>query len=405
MGPLHGLRVIEFQGSGPGPFAGMMLADMGADVLLLERAGPPNMGKYGERRFETMMRGKRSVTLDLKADGAAEAVLELVGHAHALVDPYRPRTLERRGLGPSACLARNPALIYGRMTGWGQSGPRAATAGHDINYIALSGVLNAIGRAGEPPTVPLNLIGDMGGGGMLLAFGIACGLIEASRTGRGQVVDAAMFEGASLLGTLFRGMMASGRWKDVRGENHLDGSAPWYTSYETADGYFMAVGANEDGFYQLLLEGLDLDKNAVPDRKDRLRWPQIRAIFTQAFKTRTRSQWRAVFDHSDACVTPVLSFAEASVDAHAIARESFIDVNGIVQPSPAPRFSRNAADMPAKPPLRGEGGQQALRDWGFDTESIDALRRQGVDFMSDDELAQYRDSPVSADSPPTRQEK
>lgn len=381
MGPLSGFRIIEFQGSGPGPFAGMMLADMGADVLLLDRVGPAAMGKYGERRFETMMRGKRSLMLDLKAEGASEAVLTLVERADALIDVFRPGAMERRGLGPEACLARNPRLIYGRMTGWGQSGPRAATAGHDINYIALGGLLSAIGRAGEPPTVPLNLLGDMGGGGMLLAFGITCGLLQASRTGQGQVVDAAMCEGASLLGTLFSGMLASGRWADGRGRNHLDGSAPWYTSYETADGQFMAVGANEDEFYALLLQGLGLDPASLPERKDRSQWPRIRATFEQAFKTRTRAQWRAVFDHSDACVTPVLSLTEARMDAHALARASFVEVGGIAQPAPAPRFSGSTPQPPTQPPMRGQGGLQTLRDWGLDQASIASLQAHGVSFL------------------------
>ena len=382
-GPLAGVRVIEFQGSGPGPFAGMLLADMGADVLLIDREGPAGMGKYGERKYEVMMRGKRSITLDLKSPQGVAAMLDLVEQADALIDVFRPGVLERRGLGPDVCLARNPRLVYGRMTGWGQDGPRSADAGHDINYIAVSGVLSAIGQAGGPPVLPLNLVGDMGGGGMLLALGIACALFEAKGSGRGQVVDAAMVEGASLLGTLFSGMLASGRWQDQRGVNHLDGAAPWYATYETSDGGWLAVGANEEPFYAELLARMKLDPASLPDRKDRGRWSELRARFTESFKRKTRDEWVAEFAGSDACVSPVFNFAEARDDPHSAARGAFIELAGIPQPAPAPRFSRTAARARSAPPTRGQGGRQALADWGFDSAGIDRLSRAGIGFQKD----------------------
>ncbi|MFT3816573.1 MAG: CaiB/BaiF CoA-transferase family protein [Rubrivivax sp.] len=372
-GPLAGLRVLEFQGSGPGPFAGMLLADLGADVLLVDRPGPAGMGKYGPRKYETMMRGKRSIALDLKDPQAVQTALQLVDKADALIDVFRPGVMERLGLGPDVCLARNPKLIYGRMTGWGQDGPRAAEAGHDVNYVAVSGVLGAIGGRAAPPAIPLNLVGDMGGGGLLLAFGIVCALLEVKSSGRGQVIDAAMVEGASLLGTLFAGMLAAGRWRDERGVNHLDGAAPWYTTYETLDGQAIAVGANEEPFYAELLRRLQLDAAELPPRQDRARWPALRERIAAVFKTRTRAQWCEAFAGSDACVSPVWSFGEARADPQSVARRSFVEIAGIAQPAPAPRFSRTAAGVPSAPPGRGQGAREALVDWGFDPETAARL--------------------------------
>lgn len=366
MGPLAGLRVLEFEAIGPGPFAGMMLADMGADVLLVDRPTDAGLGLGRERRYDVMLRGRRSVTLDLKRADGAEAARRLADRADAVIEGFRPGVMERLGLGPEVLLARNERLVYGRMTGWGQAGPLAARAGHDINYIAMTGVLHAIGRAGEAPVPPLNLVGDFGGGGMLLAFGIACGLLEARHSGRGQVVDAAMIDGASLLATMFSGMLAAGRWQDTRGVNVLDTGAPWYDTYATSDGQHVAIGAIEAKFYAELLERLGLDAASLPAQHDRSQWPRLRALFAERFATRSRDEWCAVFDGSDACFAPVLSFAEARRDAHAVARGGSIDAGGIAQPAPAPRFSRTPAQVKRPPPERGGGGEEALRDWGFD---------------------------------------
>ncbi len=381
-GPLSGLRVVEFQGSGPGPFAGMILADAGADVLLVDRVGPTHLGKYGERRYEVLMRNKRSVMVDLKSEAGRDATLDIIARADVVIDVMRPGSMERLGLGPRECLARNQRLVYGRMTGWGQDGPRAHAAGHDINYVAISGILSAIGPASSP-VIPLNLIGDMGGGGLLLAFGIVCALQEVTRSGRGQVVDAAMLEGASLLGTLFHGMLAAGRWRDQRGGNHLDGSAPWYAVYATSDGGFMAVGANEEHFYAALLDGLGLTAEILPDRSDPGAWPTLRARFADVFGSRSRAEWTRIFATIDACVTPVLSMGEAVDDAHNRARRAYQNVAGITQPAPAPRFSLTPAGVASAPPRRGEGGREMLRAWGVDDPALRQLARDGIGFLNE----------------------
>ncbi|MGH8722584.1 MAG: CaiB/BaiF CoA transferase family protein, partial [Burkholderiales bacterium] len=321
-GPLSGIKVLEFEAIGPGPFAGMLLADMGADVLLVDRPGASDLGLKRERWMDVMLRGRRSVTLDLKAKGAAQAALELAGHADALIEGFRPGVMERLGLGPEACLKRNPRLVYGRMTGWGQDGPLAPRAGHDINYIALAGVLHAFGRKGEAPVPPLNLVGDFGGGGMLLGFGVACALLHAHKTGQGQVVDAAMVEGASLLAAMFAGFLAAGQWQEERGVNTLDTGAPWYGTYETKDGKYVAVGAIEAKFYEELVARLALDD--LPPQNERARWPEMRAAFERAFGTKTRDEWCAVFEGSDACFAPVLTFSEARRHPHNVARRGYI---------------------------------------------------------------------------------
>jgi alpha-methylacyl-CoA racemase len=381
MGPLTGLRVLEFEAIGPGPFAAMMLADMGADVLLVDRPTDPRLGFGRDRWFDVMLRGRRSVTLDLKSADGAEAALRLAEKADAIVEGFRPGVMERLGLGPEVMLARNPRLVYGRMTGWGQDGPLAARAGHDIDYIALSGVLHAIGRAGEAPVPPLNLVGDFGGGGMLLAFGIACGVIEARTSGRGQVVDAAMVDGASLLATMFAGMLAAGRWSEGRGENVLDSGAPWYDTYETSDGKYVAIGAIEPKFYAELLARLDLDAAALPAQHDRSGWPLLRQRFAERFASRTRDEWCAAFEGSDACFAPVLTFTESRHDAHRVARHGTIELGGIAQPAPAPRFGRTPGAASRPPPERGAGGDAALRDWGFAPAAIDELEGLGVGFL------------------------
>src|SRR5688572_3527213 len=375
MGPLQGIKVLEFESIGPAPFAGMLLADMGADVIVIDRPASTDLGLKRERWYDVMMRGKRSVTLDLKSGSAKEAALQLAARADALIEGMRPGVMERLGLGPQEVFQRNKSIVYGRMTGWGQDGPLAPRAGHDINYIALAGVLHAFGRRGEAPVPPLNLVGDFGGGGMLLGFGVACALLEASRPGRGQVVDAAMVEGASLLAAMFAGFLKAGSWSEARGENILDTGAPWYNVYETRDGKHVSIGSIETRFYEDLLQRLGL-----PDlgQHDRTRWPEMRARFSAVFKTKTRDEWCKVFEGSDACFAPVLSWSEARRDPHNVARKSFLSVKDVEQPAPAPRFSRTPGEVRRAPPERGEGGAAALADWGFAPGELAALKAKGL---------------------------
>jgi len=335
-GPLSGVRILEFEAIGPAPFAGMMLADMGADVLLVDRPGSSDLGLKRERWYDVMLRGKRSVTLDLKSPGGAQAALELIGRADALIEGFRPGVMERLGLGPDKALATNQRLVYGRMTGWGQEGPLAPRAGHDINYIALAGVLQAFGRKGQAPVPPLNLVGDFGGGGMLLAFGVVCALLEAQRSGRGQVIDAAMVDGAALLAAMFHGFLAAQQWSEERGTNILDTGAPWYDVYATADGKFVAIGAIEDKFFAELVSRLQLKD--LPAQHDRARWPEMRRRFAETFKTKARDEWLRLFEGADACVAPVLSWSEARAHPHATARSAYLNVANVEQPAPASRF-------------------------------------------------------------------
>jgi len=374
-GPLTGIRILEFEAIGPAPFAGMLLADMGADVLVIDRPAATDLGLERKRSESVMMRGKRSVTLDLKNPEAVEVALSLVEKTNALIEGMRPGVMEKLGLGPQVALARNPRLVYGRMTGWGQDGPLAARAGHDINYIALSGVLHAIGRRGQAPVPPLNLVGDFGGGGMLLGFGVACALLEAQRSGKGQVIDAAMVEGASLLAAMFSGFLHAKQFSEVRGDNLLDGGAPWYNVYETKDGKYVSIGSIETRFYEELLARLKL-----PDlgQHDRARWPQMKALFEKTFLSRTREEWVKVFEGSDACFAPVLSWSEARRDPHNVSRKNFFTLGKVEQPSPAPRFSRTPAAVRRAPPERGEGGAQALAEWGFNKTEIEGLIARGL---------------------------
>ena len=381
MGPLSGLRVLEFEAIGAAPFAGMMLADMGSDVLLVDRTRAPALGLESPRWAETMLRGRRSLTLDLKTPDGVTAALALAARADVLIEGFRPGVMERLGIGPEVLLAANPKLVYGRMSGWGQTGPLAPRAGHDIDYIAVAGVLGAIGRAGEAPVPPLNLVGDFGGG-MLLAFGIACAVIEARSSGRGQTIDAAMLDGASLMTTMFAGLRATGQWRDERGVNLLDSGAPWYDSYATGDGHYMAVGAIEPKFYALLLDGLGLAGTDLPAQHERARWPELRAAFASAFRSKTRDAWCAVFDASDACVAPVLNFAEAAAHPHQRARTGSITLAGIEQPAPAPRLGRTPGQVRRGPPERGAGGREALADWGFAAADIERFTALGVGFAS-----------------------
>jgi len=374
-GPLAGVRVLEFEAIGPAPFAGMLLADMGADVLVVDRPGASDLGLKRERWTDVMMRGKRSVTLDLKQPSAAEIVFSLSEKADALIEGFRPGVMERLGLGPEVALARNPRLVYGRMTGWGQDGPLAPRAGHDINYIALAGVLNAFGRKGEAPVPPLNLVGDFGGGGMLLGFGVVCALLEARASGRGQVIDAAMVEGASLLAAMFAGFLATKSWSEERGANTLDTGAPWYNVYQTKDGKYVSIGAIEARFYEELLLRLNLP---LMPQHDRSGWPEMKQIFSRTFESKTREEWCAVFEGSDACFAPVLSFSEARRHPHNTARKSFVVSSNVEQPAPAPRFSRTPGAVRRAPPERGEGGARALAEWGFNQKQIEDLKSRGL---------------------------
>ena len=373
MGPLQGLRLLEFAGIGPGPFCGMVLADLGAEVVRLDRTeGPPGS------RQDFVGRGRRSVALDLKKPEAVQAALRLIERADGLIEGFRPGVMERLGLGPEACLARNRRLVYGRMTGWGQDGPLARTAGHDINYIALSGALWSIGRAGERPVPPLNLVGDYGGGGMLLAVGMLAALLHAARTGEGQVVDAAMLDGAALLMAPIYAALARGRWRNARGANFLDGAAPWYDTYECADGRYLAVGPIEPQFFAELLARLGLDPEGFEGRMEPARWPALREALAAAFRTRTRDDWTVVFAGSDACIAPVLDLQEAPRHPHAVARRLFEMREGAMQPAPAPRFSATPAEAGLPPPLRGEHTEAVLAAWGFGAEEIAALRGAGA---------------------------
>ena len=377
-GPLNGVKVLEIAGIGPGPFCGMLLADMGADVLRVDRLQANDLGLPVAPKYDIMSRGRLSIALDLKQPAAIETVLALAAKADALTEGFRPGVTERLGLGPDACLARNPRLVYGRITGWGQDGPLAQAAGHDINYIALSGALHGIGRKGEAPVPPLNLVGDFGGGGMLLAFGIACALFEARGSGKVQVIDAAMSEGAASLMAMFYGRHAAGHWRDERGVNVLDTGSPWYDSYETADGKHVAIGAIEGRFYAELLQRLGLDAARLPGQFEFARWPELRAAFAAAFKRKTRDAWCRELEGTDVCFAPVLSLAEAPAHAHNQARGAFVDIDGVTQPAPAPRFSRTPGSIARGAPQRGEGGAQALAEWGYAQAEIEAFRARGA---------------------------
>ncbi|MFE5192313.1 CaiB/BaiF CoA transferase family protein [Streptomyces sp. NPDC056601] len=360
-GPLAGVRVVELAGIGPGPFAAMLLADLGADVVRVDRPG--GAGLAIDPEYDITNRNKRSVVIDLKADDGPARVLDLVAKADVLIEGYRPGVAERLGVGPDDCHARNPRLVYGRMTGWGQEGPLAQRAGHDIAYIALTGTLGMIGRPDEPPTVPANLVGDFAGGSLYLVVGILAALHHARDTGAGQVVDAAIVDGASHLAAMIHGMLAAGGWQDRRGSNLLDGGCPFYGTYETSDGQYMAVGALEQQFYDEFIALLGIE-GTVPARKDLARWGELRDAVAARFKTRTRQEWTAVFEGSDACVAPVLSLREAPGHPHLAARGTFTDHGGITQPAPAPRFSATPTTVRSGPAQPGADTAGVARDWG-----------------------------------------
>jgi alpha-methylacyl-CoA racemase len=364
-GPLHGLRVVELAGIGPGPHAAMILGDLGADVVRVERPGKGGGVPVGSR--DSMLRNRRSVAADLKSDEGRELVLKLISKADVLIEGYRPGVTERLGLGPEDCARVNERLIYGRMTGWGQTGPRSQQAGHDINYISLNGLLHAVGRKGERPVPPLNLAGDFGGGSMFLLVGVLAALWERQTSGKGQVVDAAMIDGSSVLMQMMWGFRATGMWTDDRGTNMLDTGAPFYDTYETADGKYVAVGAIEPQFYAQLLGGLGLEGADLPGQLDMGRWEELRAAFTEAFAAHDRDHWAKVFNGTDACVTPVLSFAEVESEPHITERDTFFhDVSAAgdnLEPAPAPRFSRSVPPTPTPPGDKGADTEAVLRDW------------------------------------------
>ncbi|WP_370152796.1 CaiB/BaiF CoA transferase family protein [Ferrovibrio sp.] len=368
-GPLAGLRVIEMPAIGPVPFCGMLLADLGADVLRIDRTGEVDLGLPVEPKYELLGRGKRSLALDLKDPKAIALVLDLFAKADVVIEGFRPGVMERLGLGPDVAQQRNPKLVYGRMTGWGQQGPLAPAAGHDINYIALTGALHAIGRAEGGPVPPLNLVGDFGGGSLYLAMGVLAALFERQTSGRGQVVDAAMVDGAASLMTLFYGLKGAGLWSDTRGGNMLDSGAPWYDSYECADGGFVAIGSIEGKFYAELIQKLGLDPKILPKQHDRRNWPSLRAAIAASFRTKTRDEWCRLMEGSDICFAPILSLEEAPRHPHMAARETFVAPDGVTQPAPAPRFSRTPGGIAHKPPVRGEGGAAALTEWGVTAEA------------------------------------
>jgi alpha-methylacyl-CoA racemase len=373
-GPLQGFKIIELAGIGPGPFAGMMLSDMGAEMLRVDRAqAVPAEGR--QPVSDILGRGRRSVGIDLKQPDGRETVLRLVEQADALIEGFRPGVTERLGLGPEDCLARNPRLVYGRMTGWGQEGPYASMAGHDINYIALSGTLSMIGRAGQLPTPPINLIGDFGGGGMLLAYGVVCALLETSRSGQGQVIDAAMVDGAALLAAMIYGFRAAGSWRE-RGTNVLDTGAWYYEVYETADGGHVSFGSLEPQFFQEMLRITGLSD--VPDPGDRATWPAMKERMAAVIKTRTRAEWCELLEGSDACFAPVLSPEEAVEYPHNRQRGTFTEVGGVAQPAPAPRFSRTTPEIGGPPSWPGQHTDVALADWGFAADEIAKLRDAGA---------------------------
>jgi alpha-methylacyl-CoA racemase len=356
----------------------MLLSDMGAEVIRVDRVQPAALGIPRDPRYDFLNRGRKSIAMDLKKAEAVEALLKMVEQADALIEGFRPGVMEKLGLGPDVCLERNPRLVYGRMTGWGQEGPLSHAAGHDINYIALTGALHCIGRAGGPPVPPLNLVGDYGGGGLYLAFGVVCGMLEASRSGKGQVIDAAMVDGAASLMTTFYSLRAMGYWTENRGENILDSGAHFYDVYETADGKYIAVGAIEEKFYRELLQRIGLEEEGLPNQMDRSRWPEMHERLQAIFKTKTRRQWCEILEGTDACFAPVLSLDEAPRHPHNVERGTFVEVDGLLQPGPAPRFSRTVPEVQGPPAVAGQHTDEILAGWGFSQEQIRQLHEAGA---------------------------
>ena len=373
-GPLKGIKVIEMAGLGPAPFCSMLLADMGAEVISIDRK---SASAAASDRTNILRRGRRSIALDLKQPTAVDAVLRLIDSADILIEGFRPGVMERMGLGPEVCHARNPKLVYGRMTGWGQTGPLAAAAGHDINYIALSGALHSIGPA-EQPVAPLNLVGDFGGGAMLLAFGVVCAALEARGSGQGQVVDAAMTDGSALLMSMIYGFKAAGTWNGQRADNVLDGGAHFYGTYRCADGKWIAIGSIEPQFYALLLEKCGIDDADFRRQRERAAWPALTEKLAAVFRRKTRDEWCELMEGTDVCFAPVLDLDEAPLHPHNQARNTFCEIDGVVQPSPAPRFSRSAAQIGSPPPRVGEHTESILAEAGFDAGQIAQLKDAGA---------------------------
>jgi alpha-methylacyl-CoA racemase len=378
MGPLTGIRVIEFAGIGPAPFAGMLVADLGADVVRIDRPGGPPLSAFVDPARDPLGRGKRSIVVDLKHPDAIGVVRRLVGGADVLLEGFRPGVMERLGLGPEVCLAWNPRLVYGRMTGWGQDGPLARRAGHDLAYIAVTGALHAIGPAGGPPAIPVNLVGDFGGGALFLVAGVLAALVERARSGRGQVVDAAIVDGTAVLLAQLFGFLAAGVWRDRRGENFIDGGAPWYSVYRTRDGRYLAIAAIEPPFYAELLRRLGLAEEAdLPGQFEIERWGELRSRIARVVETRTRDEWVAIFEGSDACAAPVLALGEAPAHPHLAARGTFERIHGVVQPAPAPRFSRTPAAVAGPPCAPGAHTDAVLQEAGFGADDVGQLRAAG----------------------------
>ena len=378
MGPLQGLRVVELASIGPGPMCTMLLADLGADVIRIDRLEPSGLGVPMQARFDVNGRSRRSAALDLKSAAGVDAALRIVDRADVLIEGFRPGVAERLGLGPADCHARNPRLVYGRMTGFGQTGPLAQAAGHDLNYIALTGALDAIGPAGGAPVPPLNLVGDYGGGALYLAFGLMAALFERQTSGRGQVVDAAMVDGAASLMSMFHGMLAAGGWSGPRGGNLLDGGAPFYGVYETADGQHVSIGSLEPKFYAEMVRRLGLDEKFLRLQGDVSQWPALRQAIAAAVRERTRAEWSALLEGSDVCFAPVLKLGEAHRHPHAVARGTYVEVAGVVQPGPAPRFDRSVPGHPRPAPETGAHTAEVLAECGFTDDDIARLRTSGV---------------------------
>ena len=374
MGPLQGLKIIELAGLGPAPFCGMLFADMGAEIISVERSSKLNEADL----TDCSRRGKYSISLNLKNPEGVEIFLKLVEGADAVFEGFRPGVVEKLGVGPEDCLARNPKLIYGRMTGWGQSGPLSQAAGHDINYISLTGALHAIGRQNEKPVLPLNLVGDFGGGGMFLAFGMVCALLEAQKSGKGQVIDAAMTDGSALLMAMFNSLHAEGRWTTTRGSNLLDSGAHFYDVYETSDGKYISIGSLEPQFYELLIKHAMLDPVHFKDQLDVTKWPDHKNKLETVFKRKTRDEWCEIMEGTDVCFAPVLDFLEAQNHPHNVARETYIDVNNITQPAPAPRFSRTPPEVSFGGHTKGADTDFILSQLGLSPEKINDLRKSMV---------------------------
>jgi len=378
MGPLAGFKIVEMGGIGPGPMCALLLADMGAEIIRIDRTEATGLGIHTDPKFSLLMRGRKSVAIDSKTKEGKELILNLIEQADALIEGFRPGVMERLGLGPDVVFERNAKIVYGRMTGWGQDGPMAPAAGHDLNYIALSGALHAIGRKGGAPTPPLNLVGDFGGGALYLAMGLLAAMLESQQSGKGQVVDVSMVDGAASLMTTFFGLKAAGRWSDERGTNILDSGAHFYDVYETSDGKYVSIGSIEAKFYDELLRLTGLDKEDLPSQMDVSAWPTLRKRFSEVFLAKTRDEWCEIMEGTDVCFAPVLSISEAPDHPHNIARGTFVEIDGVVQPAPAPKFSRTKSEIQSPPCAPGQHSQEVLLNWGIAQEEIDNLMAESV---------------------------